>query len=204
MDGITSGLKKIKITLLTKEQKEAREKAEKAKTGVAAVKDGGKGPSVATPTEERQPPVLVMGSAPERIQSSSSPAKKVIKKEKDVTPAPSPTIAHANQPPALSPANSYGSPATIPPGPLTPDVFVPFQPEGPSPKAVPQQHQPALQWLPPNAGTPSPMKRQELPVFTSTSAIPFAGQQPPPLTPQAPGARTNTKPADAPETPRQK
>ncbi|KAL8382855.1 hypothetical protein RB595_006569 [Gaeumannomyces hyphopodioides] len=199
MDGITSGFKKIKITLLTKEQKEAREKAEKAKSGTAATKPGNKGPSVATPTEERHPPVLVTGSAPERIQSSSSGAKKANKKEKDVTPAPSPTLAHANRPPALSPANSHSSPTTIPPGPLTPDVFVPFQPEGPSPKAVPQQ-QPALQWLPPNTGTPSPMKRQELPVFTSMSAIPFAGPSP-----QAPGATTNPAGgSDGPETPRQK
>jgi histone deacetylase HOS3 len=30
-----------------------------------------------------------------------------------------------------------------------------------------------LKWLPPNTSTPSPMKRGDLPVFTSTSTIPF-------------------------------
>jgi len=52
-------------------------------------------------------------------------------------------------------------------------VFVRYQPDGPSPEALPQTQ--PLQWLPVNNGTtPSPMKRGEMPVFTSTSPIPFA------------------------------
>lgn len=51
------------------------------------------------------------------------------------------------------------------------DVFVAYQPEGPPPAPVPQQE--PLKWLPPNTSTPVAMKRSDLPVFTSTGAIPF-------------------------------
>jgi histone deacetylase HOS3 len=51
------------------------------------------------------------------------------------------------------------------------DVFVPYQPEGPPPAPIPQQE--PLKWLPPNTSTPVAMKRSDLPVFTSTGAIPF-------------------------------
>ncbi|KAK3939849.1 hypothetical protein QBC46DRAFT_459376 [Diplogelasinospora grovesii] len=59
-----------------------------------------------------------------------------------------------------------------------PDVFIQYQPEGPAPSLVKQQQQQSLQWLPPNiVATPmaaTPMRRTDLPVFTATSAIPFA------------------------------
>ncbi|CAK7199731.1 histone deacetylase [Sporothrix eucalyptigena] len=81
-------------------------------------------------------------------------------------------------------------------GSAAPTVFIPYQPDGLTASPVAQQHQLAappaasLQWLPPNevntpmvsptapvpsmaAPTPSPMKRADLPVFTSTSTIPF-------------------------------
>lgn len=51
-------------------------------------------------------------------------------------------------------------------------MFVPYQPEGPEPMSVPQQEM--LTWLPPNTATPAPVRRTDLPVFTSTSTIPFA------------------------------
>jgi histone deacetylase HOS3 len=51
------------------------------------------------------------------------------------------------------------------------DVFVAYQPEGPPPAPIPQQE--PLKWLPPNTSTPVAIKRGDLPVFTSTSAIPF-------------------------------
>lgn len=71
-----------------------------------------------------------------------------------------------------------------------PTVFVPYQPDGPdatSPTAQLLAGPPASSqyWLPPNEGRPdpapptdrvpmpSPMKRADLPVFTSTSSIPF-------------------------------
>ena len=93
------------------------------------------------------------------------------------------------------------------------DVFIPYQPEGPPPNPVPQQEE--IRWLPPNTSTPTPMKRANLPVFTSTSTIPFGTKphQPPkataPLEPaQAPGAAAaSLNPFDAsiwevPDTPK--
>lgn len=51
-------------------------------------------------------------------------------------------------------------------------MFIPYQPEGPPPTAVSTEN--PIQWAPLNNPiTPSPMKRSDLPVFTSTSAIPF-------------------------------
>jgi histone deacetylase HOS3 len=58
----------------------------------------------------------------------------------------------------------------------TGDNFIPYQPDGPPPVSVRDQQKP-LQWLPPNvSATPvqSPVKRGDLPVFTSTGVIPFA------------------------------
>jgi histone deacetylase HOS3 len=60
------------------------------------------------------------------------------------------------------------------------DVFIPYQPEGPSPVAV-EQNEP-LKWLPPNApasvagtpvGTPSPVKKHHN-VFNPAHGIRFA------------------------------
>jgi histone deacetylase HOS3 len=53
----------------------------------------------------------------------------------------------------------------------TPDVFIPYQPEGPAPQSRALQN--GLQWLPPNTATPSASKFGDLPVFTSTGTIPF-------------------------------
>lgn len=83
------------------------------------------------------------------------------------------------------PGVSAPAPAPAP----APTVFIPYQPDS-TPHSTPQQPRvpslsssaaAPLHWLPPNevhtpvAATPSPMKRADLPVFTSTSAIPFFG-----------------------------
>jgi histone deacetylase HOS3 len=59
------------------------------------------------------------------------------------------------------------------------DIFIPYQPEGPARMSTTGHQQQPLQWLPPNTmATPaSGMKRADLPVFTATSAIPFAPAQ---------------------------
>jgi histone deacetylase HOS3 len=114
--------------------------------------------------------------------------------------------------PASSPIQpTLPAPSSLPTS--SSDVFIPYQPEGPPPNAVPQQEE--IKWLPPNTSTPTPMKRGNLPVFTSTSTIPFGInphqqlQAPAPLEPaQAPAAATtSSKPFDAsiwevPETPK--
>ncbi|KFY02197.1 hypothetical protein O988_02326 [Pseudogymnoascus sp. VKM F-3808] len=57
------------------------------------------------------------------------------------------------------------------------NVFIPYQPEGPTPKAGPRDEK--LKWLEPNTATPgiSPAKKGDLPVFSSTGVIPFAGKR---------------------------
>jgi histone deacetylase HOS3 len=91
------------------------------------------------------------------------------------------------------------------------DVFIPYQPEGPTAHMMPQRD--AIQWLPPNTSTPSPMKRGDLPVFTAKSAIPF-GMNPSITVPTSTARESTDVPAleklkpfdpavwDVPETPK--
>jgi len=94
--------------------------------------------------------------------------------------------------------NGGGAGSTSTAGVTTPDIFIQYQPDGPMstistnsgfpfPSPPPQQQQQQqqqrgnnqqqqqqLQWLPPNtAGTP--MRKADLPVFSPTGNIPFAG-----------------------------
>ncbi|KAK1834214.1 Arginase/deacetylase [Podospora conica] len=212
MDSLTSDMKKIKITLVTKAQKEARERERLAREKLKACDSI----SVATPPEE--PRRLV---PPENLPLPSSPAQAT-------TPLKTPTLSFPDQSSGFdtsgshySPGRSsaelpvsstptYGRPMVLPPSssprstsPLrsparssrnsnrsptreaalsSSDMFVPYQPEGPAASPL-RQAQPPLQWLPPNAATPSVMRRADLPVFTSTSAIPFGGAMKPPSSP---------------------
>ncbi|KAK1755838.1 Arginase/deacetylase [Echria macrotheca] len=143
MDSLTSDMKKIKITLVTKAQREARERERLAReklmhadtissTGAGSIREGR---ALATPA----------------------------------------VFAHRVPLPSSSPVN--GSPTRVDQG-QGPDIFIPYQPEGPNPSPL-HQSVPSLQWLPPNTGTPTAtpapgMRRADLPVFTATSTIPFA------------------------------
>ena len=69
------------------------------------------------------------------------------------------------------PASSPVLPSSTQLPPKSPDMFIPYQPDGPPPMAA-TFHGP-VQFLPPNTGTPSPAKRAGH-AFTATSAIPFA------------------------------
>lgn len=223
MDSLTSDMKKVKITLVTKAQKEARERERLAREKLKA----GDSISVATPVEEPRPSVAPENQEPRRLvppenlplPSSPAPA---------TTPIKTPTLSLPDQSsgfdtpgqhyfPERSPTElpvsatpAYGRPMVLPPSsspmstsPLrsparssrnsnrsptreaalsSSDVFVPYQPEGPAASPL-RQAQPPLQWLPPNAATPSVMRRADLPVFTSTSAIPFGGSTKPPSSP---------------------
>lgn len=220
MDQLTNDMKKVKITLVTKAQREARERERIAKeksmqAGTVAV---------STPFEEN----TSLSKAEYQPAFPSSPSETVINTPTSTPPA---AYVHENQAPSsLSPGHSYFAeqkPAELDVGPLTPgptqtptlppafapqriplpasspipasptrtpirnptrsptrdapppsnDVFIAYQPEGPTPPsaAFPPSQQP-LQWLPPNiSATPNnAMRRADLPVFTATSAIPFA------------------------------
>jgi histone deacetylase HOS3 len=173
MDKITSGMKKIKINLITKSQKEAKERAHSEKS--------------ATPLGDENKPLLFETSPFASEALPPLPEVSQVESTGGVSPTQvlTPGVNNMKGTPtqefdfsALSPDPRQvplpaSSPMAPPPnGSQTPDMFVSYQPEGPSPVAVPQQE--PLKWLPPNTSTPTPMKRGDLPVFTATSAIPFA------------------------------
>lgn len=71
------------------------------------------------------------------------------------------------------PASSPLGPSTMKAENSPKDVngFIAYKPQGPPPESVKQEE--PLRWLPPNTVTPSPMKKGDLPVFSSTGPIPF-------------------------------
>ncbi|EPE37077.1 Arginase/deacetylase [Glarea lozoyensis ATCC 20868] len=86
-------------------------------------------------------------------------------------PASSPAGQLSSIPSLTSPSTSLPTSSVTTPDQGT-NIFIPYQPEGPTPDAIPRNQ--AIHFLPPNTNTPSPMKRADLPVFTSTSRIQFA------------------------------
>lgn len=181
LDKITSGFKKI--TLVTKQQKEARAKKEATAS-----------PPKPAPTDATRQTLLPPSSPdPVAVQLPSPPTE----------------IASQNSLPQEIPLPRSGQETPTgphpPPQTATPDVFIQYQPDGPNPDiAAPQE---PLTWLPPNTATPSvakqpapvvmdttptplkqvdpaslrspsPMKRADLPIFTPTSQITFAPRTP--------------------------
>ncbi len=248
MDGLTAGMKKIRINVVSAVQKEAREKAkrEKAEQKAHPVKQENISPKGYPAKQENIPPIpqpeikqaipsptavtptdtgsfgkaLLAAAAPQAL--SIEPA---LPQQHTLAGPPSgPATPSHDQLRILSPLDAQHIPLPVssPVLPSTPQhqalqsgsgegpVFVPYQPEGVTPEALPQTQ--PLQWLPPNnAATPSPMKRSELPVFTSTSAIPFAARQAEagglsptsssPFRPE-PKSSSNSSVWDVPESPR--
>ncbi|KUI55108.1 Histone deacetylase HOS3 [Cytospora mali] len=200
LDKITSGIKKI--TLLTKQQKEARARGESAVSSPARV----------APEDAKDTPLP--SSTPDSLQQQPS--------------SPQETMSQASLPqeiplPAGNENTTMGPPPSAPSS-ATPDLFIPYQPEGPTPTIISSQE--PLKWLPPNTSTPSPikqkadramvtpsptkqgfptmltpspvkqadlagmaspslMRRADLPTFTATSQIPFAPRTPSAQTPAA-------------------
>ncbi|KAI9051747.1 hypothetical protein LZ554_004787 [Drepanopeziza brunnea f. sp. 'monogermtubi'] len=192
IDSLTSGMKKVKISLTTKAQREAKAAAAKP----AAPKSPRPAPSkeeVATPPRQSAASSTAgdVTPAPPQPEPVAAPTPKL-----PSTPQP-PVPTHLQKParvpltvssPLSPPVPHNGSNASCPAKPIqpssaaAPDVFIPYQPKGPLPLALAAQEQP-LQWLEPNTNTPSPLKvgqkkGNNLPVFTSTSAIPFGFPNP--------------------------
>ncbi|KAK7420999.1 histone deacetylase [Neonectria magnoliae] len=231
MDKITTGMKKIRINLITQAQKDARQRArlesEKASTASA--------PASATASVKGEEEVK-QATAPVIQQPSITPSPEPTTSYDDggnispkQTAAPDPRIP---TPPATisssglstpfqeqdpfhtgSPDTQATLPTSSPPIPSfaiqpdgdCPDVFISYQPEGPTPVAVAQTE--PLKWLPPNAptpsantpaATPSPVKKQHN-LFQYTSGIPFAPrpQEPAPNAGVQPQTE-NTKPEPKP------
>ena len=194
MDMLTSGIKKIKINLTTKTQRDLKEPSKPAKLVPARASSKA---VLIKPEKSRQngdPNITAHEqSSPKPQPSFESNKRSVVAETPDCSltehmpPEPSTPPARPSQLPAhLREATQVPLPASSPPDPvpdkaiLAPsnsgsvsDLFIPYQPEGPPPSTMNQQE--PLRWLPPNTSTPAPtpMKRVDLPVFTSTSAIPF-------------------------------
>ncbi|KAK0714560.1 hypothetical protein B0H67DRAFT_664066 [Lasiosphaeris hirsuta] len=219
MEKLTGDMKKIKITLVTKAQRETRERERLAREKLQHTDSI----SVALPTPENKPmpqpdhPSPPALSLPDKFPSTNpspgrdyfpeqspelpagpltpaSPRAPVLDPQRVPLPSSSPMPASPSRrspsrrspsrrsPARSSPTRGWSSSAISTPA----DIFIPYQPEGPTPAPVPQNQQPqqpqVLQWLLPNtetpvptpAPTPSTMRRADLPVFTATSAIPFA------------------------------
>lgn len=172
IDSITSGMNKVKITLVGNSGREADEGTQAAES-VAA-------PSLPAPKPRIK--IVSRNASPDRPKTSDAiqtipPAQPDDIKQEAQSPAPS-TTTPVETPPASTPdPRALPLPSSSPeqPGPKTPDMFIPYQPDGPTPAGLPLGDN--VRFLPPNAATPTPMKRVDLPKFTPTSAIPFATRE---------------------------
>lgn len=143
LENITSGIKKI--TLVTSKQKQARARENKkpADTSKDTAADGPRGSSLpVTPMEELPSQDGPLPASNDIISEATSPG---LPREGAVTPivdTPNVETPLVVQPPV---------------GGSTSDVFVHYQPNGPTPEALTPQG--PLDWLPVNnAATPSPLK----------------------------------------------
>jgi len=175
-------MKKIKINLITKAQREAKEQEKlqalaKQHEAEATISGNRSNENEIVPSNTEAVPMAVPTN-----YSTSTPVRDI----SPISPTHQPSLP-AHLPVHMQEAEQIPLPASSPVGPSTEnfesgnhsdqsseynaDKFVPFQPQGPPPSMVAQNE--PLRWLPPNTGTISPMKRSDLPVFTSTSTIPF-------------------------------
>jgi histone deacetylase HOS3 len=216
IDSLTAGMKKVKLNLTTKAQREAKEQA-KQTSRAPSVKPATK--PATKPAKPRSadnissrgailPPVPHAGPVLSSNGFSAAPRPQPqpeILPPMPLTPQPSlpshfpSRLQAADVPlPASSPPApiQYQQPPPLQQGPPLPlshpipqtqsqppttgtDVFIPYLPEGPQQETTVIKQEP-LKWLPPNTATPSgtPMKRADLPVWSATGMIPFAGSKP--------------------------
>ncbi|KAH8808977.1 hypothetical protein F5884DRAFT_389348 [Xylogone sp. PMI_703] len=196
IDNLTSGMRKIKISLTTKSQREAQAAAQQAAAAAAAAEAEAEAvknresaetpvtlvsePRNATPIITSRPPTSHQMDRP--TTASSAGGNEHGLPPHPSTPQPSDSghlhpwqVALPTSSPVSTVSSAGASAPSAPPsshseyGPE--NVFIPYQPKGPVQHQMVQQE--PLKWLPPNTATPSPMKRADLPVFTASSAIPF-------------------------------
>lgn len=189
LDNITSGIKKI--TLVTKQQKEARAREKKLPTGGKQAASPAEPQSSSLPVTpgEAPPQELVLPSDSSDQPNAASPALYPGVPQQDGPVTPTLNIIKDETPPDPPLSET----------PTASDVFVQYQPEGPAPETITPTG--PLNWLPVNSSatpspakqsvpaatpspvkneeraammSPSPMKRGELPVFTPTSQLRFA------------------------------
>ncbi|KAK4192400.1 hypothetical protein QBC35DRAFT_469740 [Podospora australis] len=212
---LAQDMKKIKITVISKAQREARERERLAKEN-AANADTVVVSTPPLPAENNKPPSSLSVQLP-AVSPTETDSALVAPRSADgipeqqrlpssppgSTPLASPSgyghgHPHGYHPP-LTPS-TLSMPASSSPAPSSPmragtpmvsstlnmDMFIQYQPEGPDATTLPLPQQQPLQWLPPNTSSSgnggsvpvSPMRRGDLPVFSSTGVIPFSSPSP--------------------------
>ncbi|KAF9762281.1 hypothetical protein IL306_003475 [Fusarium sp. DS 682] len=189
IDSITSGMKKIRINLITQSQKDAKERAR-----LEAEKAKGKESSITCKPESQKPDVVTSSAQHSSGATNHDQTSVTVPTEpQDISPTqPAPVNARIPSPPttasssrimspfqnqhtfeSIAPATQLMSPplsspaipsVSVHPSTDAEDIFVPYQPEGPAPEAVAQSE--PLKWLPPNVPTPS----EQTPVATPSPA----------------------------------
>lgn len=207
IDNLTTGMKKVKINLLTKAQRDAKQATKpasvvppptKAPTKIVpaqSAKDStiNLNPTSGIPTNDAtpdtkniaiiQPNPVAQPELPRLEPQPSTPKPETsrpsvssrIQQLQEAASVPLPASSPPLPPPTKAP-QVYAAVRAQAPASTPTDMFVPYQPEGPTPAPAPRNE--PLKWLEPNTSTPtpSPMKRgglADLPVFTATSTIPF-------------------------------
>jgi len=197
LDQITHGMKKIKINILTKEQKAARLKAREEEAAVAGDAAAIKAESPLTEQLPFSPSMTEDVPTPKNLKNeavddtvSMMEAGPPPEPEIEASIPTTPTIISPTEPsPSSTPFAS--SPLVQPPSEPTgdSDLFIPYQPDGPPAHTIPIQW--PVQILEPNTGTPAkpnvvqPSRLQSFSVpvsparrgghaFTATSTIPFS------------------------------
>ncbi|KAL2105703.1 hypothetical protein VUR80DRAFT_7874 [Thermomyces stellatus] len=167
LDIITAGMNKVKITLVNKSGRETDE-----------TKPAGPEPVPSAPGPRPRIKIVSRNASPERPKTSdavqSIQPDGINDKGEGQHPVPPVTTPmeiplSAGTPDSRTLALPSSSPEQS--APTTPGMFVPYQPDGPTPEGLPVND---VKFLPPNMATPTPMKKTDLPKFTPTSAIPFA------------------------------
>ena len=189
VDNLASGVKKIRINLITQSQKAAKRKAQedtvKADESIGEAEDTifVKGEDLPTPAgmssipkKEDESGYLAPGPPPRAPPTPSlSAGMSTPVDELYASGASSPTPAQFART-----GSSAETDVNVQPSSDGGEFFIPYQPEGPDQKVAVSQQEP-LKWLPPNvptpsaatpAATPSPAKKSAL--FHYTSGIPFA------------------------------
>ncbi|KAK8029074.1 histone deacetylase [Apiospora marii] len=172
---LTHGVKKI--TLVTKEMREAREAAKKAQTP-SMTSTTAKAPTrKIRPSDiktERQGAMMDSSKSPDALATTLPNPQRAQLQSTSAQYPPSngmslPDIAPASMP--TTPIIEINQETVSPSSERPDDLFVPYQPEGSTPKALPQTG--PLKWLPPNqAETPKVTRKGHH--FTAKSSIPFA------------------------------
>ncbi|PHH59805.1 hypothetical protein CDD81_2572 [Ophiocordyceps australis] len=201
MENITSGMRKIRINLITGSQRETKAQA-RCEADKMATSQGNGNSSRLDPTAVKQHvmgveltnhgvplassiPVVTQASTTNQGSTCSSlPDELAGVPERPHTPHDKTLTARRETPDARQSAAQAANLAEMPTPALSADgsdaCFIPYQPAGPQPVAVEQQA--SLTWLPPNMSTPFTGTPVDTPnpaekngnLFRYTSGIPFA------------------------------